>query len=394
MRRDVVEHNVMGIAGDLEDPEQPEHLDVEPRFFFDLARNGGSDVLARFEPAAGDGPQPLTWIVLATHHQELAVFHDDGADGDNRARWGRHARRLARMSEAVIERVRAPWVPWALLAVGVLGASVSAIFVIYARDAEPMAISFWRCFSGAAVLLPFAGAGLKRMEPRQVWLPAVAGVFLAAHFAMWITSLELTTVAASVLLVTSSPAFVALIAWWLLKERLARIGLIGIVLTIIGAAFVVGGDLSGSRLTGNLLALAGAVAVGGYMLAGQVSRRELGIFEYSVITYSVAGIVLLPVALASGAPLSGYDAQTWWALAGLLVGPQLLGHTVLNFVLKDFGATVIAVAVMAEPLIAAFLAYLLFGEVPSLLIYPGAACILLGIYLVSTKRKAPSVVVE
>jgi drug/metabolite transporter (DMT)-like permease len=298
------------------------------------------------------------------------------------------------MSEAVIERVRAPWVPWALLAVGVLGASVSAIFVVYASDAEPLAISFWRCFSGAAVLLPFAGAGLKRMEPRQLGLPAIAGVFLAAHFAMWITSLELTTVAASVLLVTSSPAFVALIAWWLLKERLARIGLVGIVLTIIGAAFVVGGDLSGSRLTGNLLALAGSVAVGGYMLAGQVSRRELGIFEYSVITYSVAGIVLLPIALASGAPLAGYNAQTWWALVGLLVGPQLLGHTVLNFVLPDFGATVIAVAVMAEPLIAAFLAYLLFGEVPSLLIYPGAACILLGIYLVSVRRKPPGVVIE
>ena len=147
-------------------------------------------------------------------------------------------------------------------------------------------------------------------------------------------------------------------------------------------------------MTGNLLALAGAVAVGGYMLVGQVSRRELGIFEYSVITYSVAAIVLLPVALASGAPLAGYDAQTWWALAGLLVGPQLLGHTVLNFVLKDFGATVIAVAVMAEPLIAAFLAYLLFGEVPSVLIYPGAACILLGIYLVSVRRKPPKVVVE
>ena len=298
------------------------------------------------------------------------------------------------MSEAVLERVRAPWVPWVLLAVGVLGASVSAIFIVYARDAEPMAISFWRCFAGAAVLLPFAGAGLKKIEPRQLVLPAVAGIFLAAHFATWITSLELTTVAASVLLVTSSPAFVAIIAWWLLKERLAGVGWLGIVLTIVGAAFVVGGDLSGSRFTGNLLALAGAVAVGGYMLAGQVSRRKLGIFEYSVITYTAASIVLLPIALASGAPLGGYDAQTWWALVGLLVGPQLLGHTVLNFVLKDFGATVIAVAVMAEPLIAAFLAYLLFGEVPSLLIYPGAACILFGIYLVSARRKPPGVVVE
>lgn len=390
----MVEHHVVRVAGHFEDPEKFEHLDVEAGLFLDLPRYCSTDVFTEFEAPARDRPQALARLVLASHHQEGAVFHDNGTDGDNGTGGDRHPRRLARMSEAVVDRVRAPWVPWALLAVGVLGASVSAIFVVYARDAEPMAISFWRCFSGAAVLLPFAGAGLKRMEPRQVWLPAVAGVLLAAHFATWITSLELTTIAASVLLVTSSPAFVALIAWWLLKERLAPVGLVGIVLTIVGAAFVVGGDLSGSRFTGNLLALAGAVAVGGYMLVGQVSRRELGIFEYSVITYSVAGIVLLPIALASGAPLSGYDAQTWWALAGLLVGPQLLGHTVLNFVLKDFGATVIAVAVMAEPLIAAFLAYLLFGEVPSLLIYPGAACILLGIYLVSTRRKAPGVVIE
>lgn len=298
------------------------------------------------------------------------------------------------MSEAVIGGVRAPWIPWALLAIGVLGASVSAIAIVYARDAEPMAISFWRCAAGAVALLPFAGKGLRAMRPRQAWLPGVAGVFLAAHFALWITSLELTTVAASVLLVTSSPAFVALIAWWLFKERLVRVAWLGILLTVVGAGLVVGGDLGGSEFTGNLLAVGGAITVGGYMLAGQLSRRELGIFEYSVVTYSVAALVLLPVVIATGSALSGYDAQTWWALGALLVGPQLLGHTVLNFVLKDFGATTIAVAVMAEPLIAAVLAYLLFGEVPTLLIYPGAVAILVGIYLVSTRRSAPQVVVE
>ena len=298
------------------------------------------------------------------------------------------------MQEAVVLPARAGWMPWVLLAVGVLGASVSAIFIVYARDAEPMAISFWRCAAGAAALLPFAASRLRKIEKRQLGLPAVAGVFLAAHFATWITSLELTTVAASVLLVTSSPAFVALIAWWLLKERLPTIGWVGIVLTVIGAGLVVGGDLSGSEFTGNLLAVAGAITVGGYMLAGQVSRRELGIFEYSVITYSVAGLILLPLVFVTGSELTGYDAVTWWALAGLLVGPQLLGHTVLNFVLKAFGATTIAVAVMAEPLIAAVLAYFLFGEVPTLLIYPGAAAILAGIYLVSARRDPPPVVVE
>lgn len=289
---------------------------------------------------------------------------------------------------------RATWLPWVLLAVGVLGASVSAIFVVYAEGAHPMAISFWRCAAGAAVLAPFAAKRLRRLEWPQVKLPALAGLFLAAHFATWITSLELTTVAASVLLVTSSPAFVALMAWWLFGERLRSVAWLGIVLTAAGTALVAGGDLSGAEFEGNLLALAGAVTVGVYMLVGQVSRRELGILEYSVVTYGVAGALLLLSSVAVGAELWGYDAQTWWALVGLLIGPQLLGHTVLNYVLKDLGATTVAVAVMAEPLIAAILALMLFGQVPPLVIYPGAAAILTGIYLVSTRGKSPEVVVE
>ena len=298
------------------------------------------------------------------------------------------------MEEAAVAPPRATWIPWVLLAIGVLGASVSAIFIVYARDADPMAISFWRCAAGAAVLAPFSGGALRKTKPRQSGLPLLAGVFLAAHFAFWITSLELTTVAASVLLVTSSPAFVAVLAWWLLGERLRWLAVVGILLTVVGAGLVAGGDLSGARLEGNLLAIAGAVTVGGYMLAGQASRRELGILEYSVITYTAAAVVLLPICLVIGADLWGYDAQTWWALIGLLVGPQLLGHTVLNYVLKDFGATTVAVAVMAEPLIAAILAFMLFEQIPPWSIYPGGAAILAGIYLVSTKAKPPEVVVE
>ncbi|MBW3593983.1 MAG: DMT family transporter [Actinobacteria bacterium] len=298
------------------------------------------------------------------------------------------------MEQAVVAPARASWIPWALLVVGVLGASISAILIVYARDAQPMAISFWRCAGGAAALAPFAARGLRAMTKRQLGLPAVAGLFLAAHFATWITSLELTTVAASVLLVTSSPAFVALLAWWLLGERLRSVAWVGIVLTVIGAGLVAGGDLSGAQFEGNMLALAGALTVGVYMLVGQVSRRELGILEYSVVTYSVAGLVLLPISLVMGADLWGYDAQTSWALVGLLIGPQLLGHTVLNYVLKDLGATIVAVAVMAEPLIAAILAYILFGQVPPLLIYPGGAAILVGIYIVSTRGKSPQVVIE
>jgi drug/metabolite transporter (DMT)-like permease len=286
------------------------------------------------------------------------------------------------------------WWPWVSLVVGVMAVSVSAILIRYADDAEPFAISFWRCAAGALALAPFAARRLGQVSARRFRLPAVAGVFLALHFATWITSLELTTVAASVLIVTSSPVFVAIAARYVLKERLSSAGWIGVGLTFLGTALVAGGDLSGSSFDGNMLALIGSITVSGYVLAGQVSRRELGNLEYNVITYAAAAVPLVLLCFVADVPLWGYGAQTWVAIAGLVIGPQLLGHTVLNFVLKDLDATTVSVAVMAEPIIASVFAFALFSEVPPVLIYPGGAAILAGIYLVSVVRKQAPEVVE
>lgn len=285
------------------------------------------------------------------------------------------------------------WVTWSLLAVGVLGASVSAILIRYAQEAHPLAISFWRCAAGAVLLAPFARGGFRRMHPQAWVLPAVAGLFLALHFATWITSLELTSVANSVLLVTTAPIFVAIAARYLLKERMKGVVWVGIVLAFAGTALIAGGAEGGqASLRGDLLALVGAVAVAGYGLAGQVARRELGIIEYAVITYGAGAIVLLPICLVTGVELWGYSAGTWAAMAGIVVGPQILGHTMLNYVVKDLDATTVYVAVMAEPPIAIALAFLLFSETPSLLVYPGGLAILIGILMVSVgRRRAPEI---
>ena len=286
------------------------------------------------------------------------------------------------------------WLTWTLLAVGVLGASVSAILIRYAQEAHPLAISFWRCAAGAALLAPFARGGFRRMQPRAWVLPAVAGVFLALHFVTWITSLELTSIANSVLIVTSAPIFVAIAARYLLKERMRGVVWIGIVLAFAGTAVIAGGAEGGTAsLRGDLLALVGAVAVGGYGLAGQVARRELGIIEYAVITYGAGAVLLLPISLATGVDLWGYSAGTWAAMGGIVLGPQILGHTVLNYVVKDLDATTVYVAVMAEPPIAIVLAYFLFSEAPSFLVYPGGLAILIGILMVSVgRRQAPEIV--
>ncbi|MEA2460670.1 MAG: hypothetical protein QOH90_847 [Actinomycetota bacterium] len=289
---------------------------------------------------------------------------------------------------------RAPWVPWALLALGTSAASTSAILIRYATDADPLAISFWRCAAGAALLFPFARPRMKGLEREAFRLPAIAGVFLAVHFASWITSLGLTTVASSVLLVSASPIFVALAARFLFGERLPTAGWVGLAIALAGTAIVGGTGFGGSSLDGNALALLGGATAGGYAMAGALARRRLGIMEYAVITYAVAAVLLLIACLVSGASLAGYGARTWLAICGLIVGPQLLGHTVINLVLSDLDATTVTVAIMGEPIIAITLAFIFFSEVPSWTVYPGGAAILAGIYLVSTARKSAPLQVE
>jgi drug/metabolite transporter (DMT)-like permease len=223
----------------------------------------------------------------------------------------------------------------------------------------------------------------------------VAGAFLAVHFGSWITSLELTTVANSVLLVSTTPIFTAVAARYLFRERLRRAVWLGIALTLGGTALIAtaGGAEGKASLSGDTLALLGAVAVAGYTLAGEVSRRRLGIVEYSVITYAAAALLLLLVCLLADIALWHYPASTWLAIAGIVIGPQLLGHTILNFVLRDLDSTTVSVAVMAEPAIAIGLAFLLFSEAPSVLIYPGGLAILAGILMVSVNRgRAPEII--
>ena len=280
------------------------------------------------------------------------------------------------------------WIPWALLVLAVFAVGVSAIIIRYADEADPLALSFWRCAAGAAVLAPFGRRGFGRLERGDWFLPLLAGLFLALHFATWITSLELTSVANSVLLVTTAPVFVALGARYFLKERIGAPVWIGIALAMGGTALIAGGAGGGdASFSGDALALVGAVVVAGYALAGQISRRKLGIIEYAVITYGAGAVLLLPVCLAAGVDMVGYSAQTWLAIAGMVVGPQILGHTLLNYVVKDIDATTIYAVVMAEPPIAIALAYFLFDEVPSLLVYPGGLAILIGILMVSISRR-------
>jgi drug/metabolite transporter (DMT)-like permease len=285
------------------------------------------------------------------------------------------------------ESVSAPSSSWALLAMGVTAASTAAILVRYATAAEPLALSFWRCAAAAVALAPFARRKLGGMGG-SARLPAYSGLFLALHFAFWITSLRLTTVAASSLLVSTTPIFAALAAWVLWRERLPWRVWAGIGATAVGVALVGGGGLGGSSLLGNLFALAGGATAAGYAMTGRRARLLMGTLEYAVVAYAAAAAALLVACLVTGAALWGYDAETWASVAGLVVGPQILGHTLINFALRDIDVVSVSISIMAEPVIATVLALLLLKETPPPLVVPGGLLLLAGIYVVTTAQAA------
>ena len=285
-------------------------------------------------------------------------------------------------------------VTWVILWVGVLAASISGILIRYADDAPGVALSLWRCAAGSLVLLPFAFRAIRAMKGRDYLLPVFSGACLAAHFASWITSVNMTTIAASVLLVSTTPVFVALASRWFFAERFGIEVWAGISLALAGTVLIAGLDLEGSSVSGNVLALIGGITAAGYALAGRESRQSLGILAYATVTYGAAAVLLAIGCLIWDVQLTGYSSVTWWAIAGSIVGPQLIGHTLINYVLRDIDATRVSVTIMAEPIIAISLAWVLFDEIPKALAYLGGLAILVGIYLVTVPRRQPVIISE
>lgn len=307
-----------------------------------------------------------------------------------------------------------PWVGIGLV-VGVIAVSVSAILARIAMGDEPgvasaapgdasaLAVAFWRTAAGAVILAPLgvraAGrhrrrhhvAAVSRRRHRQL---AVSGMALGLHFALFQGSLALTSVASAVTLATMSPIFVALGGWWLLKEPSDRRTLVGMAITIVGAvvigwADVTGADHGAEALLGDVMAFLSALAVTAYLLIGRVARREVPALTYSALVFGWAAALLLVLCLVTGAPLAGFRPGVWVAIAGIVIGPQLLGHTVFNALLSAVPATTVSIVVLSEPVGAGILAWLLLGELPAPLFAVGAPLVLAGVAIATVRRRLP-----
>src|SRR5688572_22276355 len=291
--------------------------------------------------------------------------------------------------------------PLVVLAFGLLAVSTAAIFIRLAQEENvpSLVIAAGRMLTASVVLTPIVlrryWAEVRGLQTREIQLGLISGVFLAIHFATWITSLEYTSVTASVVLVTTNPLFVALLSLPMLGEKVSRKILMGIGLAFLGGLLVAfSGDAGdpptrAEPLLGNGLAVLGSVTVALYFLIGRRLRARLSLVTYIWMVYSTAAIVLCFVVLIQGQRVTGYPAIAYlWIIAmGLLA--QVIGHSSFNYALGHLPAAYVSLVVLGEPIGSTILAMIFLNEFPAELAVLGSAIILTGIGLASRPARQP-----
>lgn len=302
---------------------------------------------------------------------------------------------------------RPPLPPALVLAFGLMGISTGSVLIRLAQQEAPSAVvAAARLGLATLVLLPFsirtALVEWRKLSRRSVAWLLLAGVFLALHFATWIASLELTSVASSVVLVTTTPLWVAMASPLFLRERIRPLVWAGLITAMLGGAIVglggqclmVNGSLDcgpsgagGQGILGNLLALIGAWTAAGYMLVGRKVRGEMSLGTYTLTVYGLAALLLFGQVIIQGLTVTNFPPVTylWFGLLALL--PQVLGHTSLNWALRYLPAALVTTVILGEPIGTTMLAILFLGEHPTPAELLGGMVILIGIYIAARNQE-------
>jgi len=308
--------------------------------------------------------------------------------------------------------VSANGLPYAALFVAVFAISTSAILIRWS-ESGPLTIAFNRMTFTTLMLTPFALMRWKELKalPLRVWKAVVViGLILAAHFALFITAVTETSVAASVLLATIHPLFIGPVSHFVFRERLSRFNSLGIVIAFSGILILIGGDLmesGGSNFYGNMMGLLAGVCAGLYYLGGRILRtgkfgimrhdrdgssgsREggsgLSIQLYAWLVYGFCSIFLFFTCLLTKSSLTAEVTEDYYLFVAMALGPSLMGHTLQNWSLRHLPAYIVSVSLLFEPVGSSILAALLLDELPQAAPYIGGAIILAGI-LMTMKRK-------
>jgi drug/metabolite transporter (DMT)-like permease len=277
------------------------------------------------------------------------------------------------------------------LIIGIFGVGSSGPLIVLSAMPVPTLI-FWRNLGGALFTLPFA---LKHSLNRKgVQLAVLAGVVLAIHFVGFFLSMRLTSVTAGTAIVATQPIFAALFVK-LTGGHIPSKAWLGMLISFSGVLLVTGIDLQLDRKSflGDIAALVSGALAAAYMLIGSRAQQYLETTSYTTICYFVCAMTALPMALFMGYELIHFEAKQWWILLGLILGAQILGHTMFNLTLKRVSPAVVSMIVFFEVPVAAFLSVVFnIGKEPTLMIIPGVILILVGCILVVMRTKPESVV--
>ena len=282
--------------------------------------------------------------------------------------------------------------PLIVLAIGIFGVSTGAIFARLA-DAPALVTAAYRLGLASLILAPLAawkaGDELRSMSSQDIKLAVVSGFFLALHFASWISSLDYTAIANSVVLVNTIPLWVGLLTPMITRDRMTRATIISIMVSLIGGLIIGYGDFAtgGQALLGDFLAVVGAICAAFYLLLGRRLRPKLSLLSYVAICYGSAAVFLWIAVLALGLPVAGYGPKTFGAFWAMALVSQIIGHSSYNWALKWFSTGFIAVALLGEPIGSTIMAYLIFDEGLTWLKFVGGLFILSAIYIAASAEQ-------
>jgi drug/metabolite transporter (DMT)-like permease len=274
----------------------------------------------------------------------------------------------------------------------VVSISFASIFIKWS-EAPALAIAAYRlAFATLILLVPtllFSRKELFKLSIREVAILAVIGVALAFHFGFWISSLKYTSVANSVILVSTHPILIALISHYYLRERITLVAGAGVGVALLGMVIIGLSDLTVSpeSLLGDVLALIGMFALAAYLLSGRRIRQKTSVLPYVTVVYGVATICLFLGCFIFNAKLSPYPPSEWILFLALAIVPMILGHTVYNWTLKYVTTLIVSMSILGEPILSSILALFLLNEVPTVWVLVGGILVLVGIYLVASRSK-------
>jgi drug/metabolite transporter (DMT)-like permease len=311
---------------------------------------------------------------------------------------------------------RPPINPLFVITIGIMAVSTSSVFIRYAQETtSSLVIAAYRMGLATLILAPIAtGPGrlnLKEMDKRQLILIIVSGVCLALHFATWISSLAYTTVASSVVLVDTSPLWVAIFTSIFLKDQINRNIFVGLAITLVGSVIIglsdvchfSGGGIScpsvvdilgGRGFIGDILALLGAFFASGYLLIGRMLRQKMTLTSYIFLVYGSAAIVLWVIAGVTQQKVTGFPVINYAWFIALAIIPQLIGHSAFNWALRYLSTVFVSLSLLGEPIGSILLAFLLLKEIPSIIEVIGAILVLIGIFLASRVESTSLIIVN